>query len=65
MKPFPKRDVTVTLTGEEWTTLLARMINRELSAKGAKVYRQATTKLQQQILAQSEQLLEEQRSNGT
>ena len=51
MKPFQKRDVPVTLTGEEWTALLARMVRVELSPKGSLVFQKACTKLQKQLLA--------------
>jgi hypothetical protein len=61
---FSKIDVSVTLTGEEWFTILARincllkgMTRLEsadtLSAKGAKVYNRAMGKLQEQLLAAS------------
>jgi hypothetical protein len=50
---FPKMDVPVTLTGEEWTAVLARLIRRELSPEGAKIYNRATGKIQDQILAAS------------
>jgi hypothetical protein len=51
--PFPETDVPVTLTGEEWTTVLARMIRADLSPKGRAVYHAATKKLQAQLLAAS------------
>lgn len=50
MKPFSEADITVTLTGSEWVTLLARMLRRELSKKGEATYHEATTKLQKQLL---------------
>ena len=52
-KPFHKRRVTVTLTGEEWTTLLARILHRELSLKGEQVYRKAADKLNKQLMKAS------------
>jgi hypothetical protein len=53
---FSKTDVTVTLTGEEWFALLARIAKRPLSPEGAAIYHDATIKLQQQILAASDRL---------
>lgn len=50
---FPEMDVPVTLTGEEWTAVLGRLLRRELSPKGAKIYNGACTKLQEQLLAAS------------
>jgi hypothetical protein len=52
--PFPDMDVSVTMTGEEWTALLGRLISRELSKKGERVYLSATTKLKNQLLAASD-----------
>jgi hypothetical protein len=52
-KPFPKRRVSVTLTGEEWVMLLARILGKEMSLKGAKVYRSAADKLNKQLLEAS------------
>jgi hypothetical protein len=49
MKPFPKRDVAITLTGEQWVTLLARILRKELSPKGERVYHTAATRLNQQL----------------
>lgn len=51
--PFPDMDVSVTLTGEEWTALLAKLTSRGLSAKGIRVYDSAARKLQAQLLAAS------------
>ena len=50
---FPDMDVSVTLTGEEWTTFLARFCGKSLSAKGEKIFHNASKKLQQQLLAAS------------
>ena len=47
--PFPKREVSVTLTGEQWVTLLARILRKDLSPKGERVYHAATTRLQKQL----------------
>lgn len=51
--PFPDMDVPVTLTGEEWTALLGRMVDKRLSKKGETIYRNACMKLQSQLLAAS------------
>jgi hypothetical protein len=48
--PFPDMDVPVTLTGEEWTTLLARIAGYPFSNKGEAVYKTATDKLTKQLL---------------
>lgn len=52
---FPKRDVPVTLTGEEWVAVLARIVGQKnpryaLNAKGAAIYNRAATKLQRQLM---------------
>jgi hypothetical protein len=63
---FSKLDVTVTLTGEEWFALLARIkflldgktqleSAETLSRKGAKAYSRGMGKLQEQLLAASVQ----------
>jgi hypothetical protein len=54
MSRFGKAKVTVTLTGEEWFALLARITRRELSPKGSRVYRQAADKICAQIGAASD-----------
>ena len=55
---FPKADVTVTLTGEEWTTILGALTwvdattrDAALSPKGRAVYHRAGNKLGEQVLA--------------
>jgi hypothetical protein len=53
---FGKTDVTVTLTGEEWFALLARIAKRPLSPEGARIYKVAVGKLQQEILAESDRV---------
>lgn len=53
MTAFPKADVPVTLTGEEWTTVLAKLAGRPLSKIGAGIWKSAATKMQAQILAAS------------
>lgn len=53
---FGKTDVTVTLTGEEWFALLARITKRSLSPEGASIYNTAVGKLSQQILAVSDRV---------
>lgn len=50
---FPAMDVTITLTGTEWTAVLARLVRRELSPEGAKIYNAAAGKMQEQLLAAS------------
>ena len=50
MKEFRKREVAITLTGEEWVALSAIMLGRELSKKGAGIARDATRTLLQQLL---------------
>jgi hypothetical protein len=51
---FGKTDVSVTLTGEEWFAILARLVNRPLSKQGAATYNKATEKMQVQLLAASD-----------
>lgn len=55
MTPFPKAPVPVTLTGEEWTAILARIAKGApgLSPYGLDVYRRAQDKLCMQITAAS------------
>ena len=48
--PFPKRRVTVTLTGEEWFTLVTQMTGRELSTQGQAIRTAAVAKLTKQLL---------------
>lgn len=50
MKPFSQREVSVTLTGAEWTAILARLLLHELSAEGERVYLDAVAKMQVQLL---------------
>ena len=54
MREFSKARIAITLTGAEWTVLLARLINRELSPQGAKIYNDAAGKLKAQLLRASE-----------
>ena len=49
-RPFSETQITVTLKGKEWVTLLARMLRRELSKEGEATYHAASTKLQKQLL---------------
>src|SRR5437660_6348514 len=42
MQPFSKREVTITLTGAEWTALLGRICGN-LSEESYRTYREATT----------------------
>jgi hypothetical protein len=48
-KRFGKTPVSITLTGEEWFALLARIDGRELSPKGSRIYRDASKKLCAQL----------------
>jgi hypothetical protein len=50
MKPFSQREVSITLTGAEWTAILARLLLHELSAEGERVYLDAVAKMQVQLL---------------
>ena len=47
---FPKADVTVTLTGEEWFIILGKLVDRDLSKKGMALYHEASRKLGKQLL---------------
>jgi hypothetical protein len=49
MSSFPTDQVAVTLTGEEWTTIIGG-----LSRHGSGFYQQATAKLREQLLAASD-----------
>ncbi len=51
---FGKREVTVTLLGEEWFALLARAVGRGLSKEGAAAYNRAATKMKEQLSAASD-----------
>lgn len=54
-KPFPQADVSVTLTGYEWTAILGRIVRpHDLSDFGREQYQEATRKLREQLLAASE-----------
>ena len=53
MTDFPKRDVTVTLTGEQWVAFLARHTQTSLSAKGKKLAAEATRSICNQLTAAS------------
>lgn len=51
-----KKEITVTLTLEEWATIMVRAIrddNYVLSLEGGKIYAEAAEKLAKQIEAQS------------
>lgn len=48
------KPITVTLSGAEWTAVLARILGTyRFSKLGAKTYNAAATKLQKQILEQA------------
>jgi hypothetical protein len=51
MKEFSKREVTVTLLGEEWAAVLAKACGKPLSVHGRQVYVAAAQKLGDQLLA--------------
>jgi hypothetical protein len=52
--PFPLADVSVTLTGYEWTAILGRIARpNDLSEFGRAQYREAASKLREQLLAAS------------
>jgi len=51
--PFPDMEIPVTMTGEEWTVLLACIAKMPLSAKGEMIFFNASNKLQEQLLAAS------------
>jgi hypothetical protein len=50
-KPFSERDVTVTLTGAQWVTVLGRILRLDLSPEGERTYHEATKRMEKQILA--------------
>lgn len=63
MATFSEADVSVTLTGEEWFAILARLdaairgqsrLSAALSAKGAAAYNRGMEKLQKRLVEASE-----------
>lgn len=50
---FPEAEVSVTMTGAEWTALLGRIAGYSFSASGRSIYRSAAKKLQEQLTAAS------------
>lgn len=52
---FGKREVTVTMLGEEWTTIVAKLGGKVLSSEGKAVYVKAAAKLGDQLLAASKE----------
>ena len=48
---FPQAEITITLTGEEWTVILARCCGQAFSMKGRATYALASDKLGRQLLA--------------
>jgi hypothetical protein len=53
-KPFSERDVSVTLRGDEWAVLLAKIGGKPLSAEGRCIYAAGAKKLGDQLLAAAE-----------
>jgi len=53
---FSESNICVTLTGEEWFAVIARMTGQPLSKKGNTLYQAAVRKLTKQILTASERL---------
>jgi hypothetical protein len=51
MTDFFALDISVTLNGSEWTTILGRILGKELSPEGNRVYRQAADTLAKQLRA--------------
>lgn len=49
MKRYGRTLVPITLLGEEWFALLARITGRELSPEGSRICREATLKLSAQL----------------
>ena len=47
--PFSKQQVSVTMSGEEWVALIARVLNKPLSKRGEKVYQEAQLRLTHQL----------------
>jgi hypothetical protein len=56
---FGNHDVPITLTGAQWIALLGRIVGRDLSPAGVREYREATEKLQAQLLAASDKCKEQ------
>ena len=54
--PFPKRDVSITMTGEEWVALLALALRQELSTHGKDVALKATRKFGKQLLERQKEM---------
>jgi hypothetical protein len=50
---FSKRDVTVTMLGEEWFAIIARLARKNLSREGLDILKRAQEKLSAQVTAQS------------
>ena len=56
---FCKAQVSVTMSGEQWFALMARIASQGLSLEGARRYAEATVLLTQQIKEASDRLLAE------
>lgn len=59
---FGLAEHSITLTGEEWTAILAKLIGRGLSLKGTKAYNRAAGKIQTQLTERSRQFVKEGRA---
>lgn len=53
MESFGKRNVTVTLTGEEWFAIILKEPDRPLSVDGERIWRAAAKKMGDQVVAAS------------
>jgi hypothetical protein len=42
-------EISVTMTVEEWTTIMARIANRTMSPTGARIYKRAAARMCDQI----------------
>lgn len=51
--PFGERQITVTLTGAQWTALLAKLTNTGLSQSGQEIGKEAERLLAEQIVGQT------------
>ncbi len=51
---FSEMDVTVTMRGEEWFTIMAQLARRDLSLKGKTLLKSGLKKMQEQVVAASD-----------
>jgi hypothetical protein len=56
MKNFGETSISITLLGEEWFALMARILGHPLSPEGSRVYRRAADKLSDQLSAASDKV---------